>query len=68
VIVGATSCAHLEANAAIGALRLNDTDREEIEAVAARRKGPKGDVYELERDRKGRHGSIMKYNLNTEPA
>jgi aryl-alcohol dehydrogenase-like predicted oxidoreductase len=68
VIVGATSRAHVEANAAIGALRLSDTDREEIEAVAARRKGPKGDVYELERDREGRHGSIMKYNLNKEPA
>jgi hypothetical protein len=23
-----------------------------------------GDVYTLERDRNGRHGSIMKYNLN----
>ena len=23
-----------------------------------------GDVFELERDRNGRHGSIMKYNLN----
>jgi aryl-alcohol dehydrogenase-like predicted oxidoreductase len=67
VIVGATSCAHLRANAAIGALRLSDTDREEIEAVAARRKGPNGDVYELERDREGRHGAIMKYNLNIEP-
>jgi aryl-alcohol dehydrogenase-like predicted oxidoreductase len=68
VIVGATSGAHLEANAATGALRLSDGDRGEIEAVAGRRKGPTGDVYELERDRKGRHGSIMKYNLNTEPA
>jgi len=67
-IVGATSRAHLPANAAIGALRLSDTDRAEIEAVAARRKGPKGDVYELERDREGRHGSIMKYNLNSVPA
>ena len=23
-----------------------------------------GDVFELERDRNGRHGAIMKYNLN----
>jgi len=23
-----------------------------------------GDVYTLERDRSGRHGAIMKYNLN----
>ncbi|MBV8443409.1 MAG: aldo/keto reductase [Hyphomicrobiales bacterium] len=68
VIVGATSRAHLAANAGIGALRLTDADRAEIDAVAARRRGPKGDVYELERDREGRHGSIMKYNLNAEPA
>ena len=25
-----------------------------------------GDVYTLERDRNGRHGSVMKYNLNKE--
>jgi aryl-alcohol dehydrogenase-like predicted oxidoreductase len=68
VIVGATSRAHLGANAEIGALRLSDNDRAEIEAVAVRGRGPEGEVYELERDRVGRHGSIMKYNLNTEPA
>jgi aryl-alcohol dehydrogenase-like predicted oxidoreductase len=67
VIVGATSRAHLAANVGVGALRLTDADRAEIEAVGARRHGPKGDVYELERDRKGRHGLIMKYNLNARP-
>jgi aryl-alcohol dehydrogenase-like predicted oxidoreductase len=67
VIVGATSRAHLGANVRIGALKLTDADRAEIEAVAAKRRGPTGDVYELERDRNGRHGSIMKYNLNAEP-
>ena len=35
-----------------------------IEAVTARSSGPLGDVYTLERDRTGRHGSIMKYELN----
>jgi aryl-alcohol dehydrogenase-like predicted oxidoreductase len=68
VIVGATSRAHLAANAAIGALKLTAADRAEIEAVLVRRRGPRGEVYELERDRGGRHGSIMKYNLNTEHA
>ena len=29
--------------------------------------GPHGAVYGLERDRTGRHGRIMKYNLNTRP-
>ncbi|MGA7197163.1 aldo/keto reductase [Roseiarcus sp.] len=68
VIVGATSRAHLAANIAAGALKLTEGDRAEIEAVAIKRRGPKGDVYELERDRAGRHGSIMKYNLGAEPA
>ena len=67
IIVGATSRAHLAANAAAGALKLTDRDRSEIEAVAAKRQGPEGDVYQLERDRTGRHGSIMKYELNAEP-
>jgi aryl-alcohol dehydrogenase-like predicted oxidoreductase len=65
-IVGATSRAHLAANVAAAAIKLTDEDRAEVEAVASRRRGPIGDVYELERDRHGRHGSIMKYNLNTE--
>jgi aryl-alcohol dehydrogenase-like predicted oxidoreductase len=64
VIVGATSQAHLAANVAAAGLALTDEDRAEVEAVASRRRGPVGDVYELERDRNGRHGSIMKYNLN----
>ena len=68
IIVGATSRAHLPANVAAGALNLTDADRAEIEAVAAERRGPQGEVYELERDRGGRHGSIMKYNLSVEPA
>ena len=33
-------------------------------AVLAKRQGPDGDTFGLERDRHGRHGSIMKYNLN----
>ena len=68
VVVGATSRAHLPANVAAGALKLTDRDRAEIEAVTIKRRGPEGDVYELERDRAGRHGSIMKYNLSAEPA
>ena len=68
VIVGATSKAHLAANVAAAGLALTDEDRAEIEAVVHKSRGPIGDVYELERDRDGRHGSIMKYNLNAERA
>ena len=64
VIVGARNRAHVAANAAIGALRLTAEDHAEIAAVIDRAGGPLGDTYALERDRTGRHGSIMKYNLN----
>ena len=57
--------AHLAANAGIiGLSRSRADDRAEIAAVLAERKGPEGDTFALERDRTGRHGSIMKYNLN----
>jgi aryl-alcohol dehydrogenase-like predicted oxidoreductase len=64
VIVGARDKAHVASNAAIAALRLDAEDHAAIEAVTRRAEGPLGDVYTLERDRTGRHGSIMKYNLN----
>lgn len=63
-IVGATSTAHLAAHLGIGELRLTPEDRAAIEAITARRAGPGGDVYALERDRDGPHGRIMKYTLN----
>ena len=67
VIVGGRSPEHARANAAIGALRLTPRDRSELDAVLSRRQGPEGDTYALERDRTGRHGAVMKYNLNATP-
>jgi aryl-alcohol dehydrogenase-like predicted oxidoreductase len=63
-IVGATNTAHLAAHEGIGGLTLDASDKAAIDAVTARRRGPYGDVYELERDREGAHGRIMKYTLN----
>jgi diketogulonate reductase-like aldo/keto reductase len=63
-IVGATSAAHLLAHTRIHVLRLDAEDRAAIQSVTDRRRGPSGDVYELERDRTGRHGEIMKYDSN----
>ncbi len=63
--MGARDAAHARANARIGEIRLTAADQAEIAAVLGRRTGPHGDTYTLERDRNGRHGSIMKYNLNT---
>jgi aryl-alcohol dehydrogenase-like predicted oxidoreductase len=64
VIVGARNRHHLAQNLRIGSFDLDASDKTAIEAVLAQRLGPPGDTYALERDRTGRHGSIIKYNLN----
>ncbi|WP_048647254.1 aldo/keto reductase [Nitratireductor soli] len=64
VIVGARNRSHLSANLAISDLALMAGDMAEIDAVLAKANAIEGDVFDLERDREGRHGSIMKYNLN----
>jgi aryl-alcohol dehydrogenase-like predicted oxidoreductase len=63
VIVGARNRSHLARNVAISALTLTPQDHAEIAAIKGQT--PEGDTYTLERDRHGRHGSIMKYNLNS---
>ncbi|HEY0745663.1 MAG TPA: aldo/keto reductase [Steroidobacteraceae bacterium] len=64
IIVGATNAEHLHANRMIADLRLSTADMQAIGAVLRQRQGPRGDVYSLERDRTGRHGRIMKYDLH----
>jgi aryl-alcohol dehydrogenase-like predicted oxidoreductase len=66
VIVGARNRKHIANNQAIFALRLTKADHARIAEVLRQRQGPDGDTFTLERDRHGRHGSIMKYNLNKE--
>jgi aryl-alcohol dehydrogenase-like predicted oxidoreductase len=68
VIIGARSRRHLDATRALGGLRLSTEDTAEIEAVLGRARGPAGDVFALERDRSGRYGAIMRYDLNKLPA
>jgi len=68
VIVGARSAAHLADTLAADRLRLDAEDQAAIAAILRERKGPAGDTFELERDREGKHGRIMKYDLNTVPA
>jgi aryl-alcohol dehydrogenase-like predicted oxidoreductase len=63
-VVGATSTRHLDENTRIFDLKLTDQDFADIDAVTAKATGPAGDVYDLERDKDGRHGRIMHYNLN----
>ena len=64
VIVGARNRVHVGANAEAADIVLTAQDLAAIKAVTSRASGPLGDTYTLERDRGGRHGSIMKYNLN----
>ena len=64
VIIGARYAHHLPQTLSIFELSLDPDDYAALEAVLAKRHGPSGYVYELESDRTGRHGSIMKYNLN----
>jgi aryl-alcohol dehydrogenase-like predicted oxidoreductase len=64
VIVGARNRDHLPSNLAISSVKLTSADLAEIDAVLGQANEIEGDVYTLERDRNGRHGQIMKYNLN----
>ncbi len=63
-IVGARYANQLTRTLRAFEIELTAQDRREIEAVRGRSAGPRGPVYGLERDVAGRHGRIMKYNLN----
>lgn len=64
VIIGVRNSRHLEGIRKLGVFVLGEDDLQAIDNIAAEAKGPKGPVYGLERDREGKHGRIMKYNLN----
>lgn len=66
-IVGARYARHLPQTLQTFAFALDAEDHATLNAVLDQADGPKGDVYSLERDRTGRHGRIMKYNLNANP-
>ncbi|MEE4279179.1 MAG: aldo/keto reductase [Halieaceae bacterium] len=64
VIIGARNAEHVERYAELFRIRLSEEDRVAIDGVRSRMNVPAHDVFDLERDREGRHGRIMKYNLN----
>ncbi len=66
-IVGARYARHLPKTLEIFDFALDAADHAAIGAVLDQAQGPNGPVYGLEGDRGGRHGRIMKYNLNTNP-
>jgi len=65
-IVGARDATHLRENLGVFSLSLGPQDQREIDKMLEQYPGPPGDVYQLERDRRGRHAAIMRYNLNRE--
>jgi aryl-alcohol dehydrogenase-like predicted oxidoreductase len=66
-IVGARYARHLPQTLEVFRLALGEADRAAIAGILAQAGGPGGPVYGLEGDRSGRHGRIMKYNLNANP-
>ncbi len=66
IIVGVRHGGHLGRHAKLFDLVLDADDHAKIDAALAEATPLEGDVYDLERDKTGRHGSIMKYNLNAD--
>jgi aryl-alcohol dehydrogenase-like predicted oxidoreductase len=64
-IVGMRSVRHLARHVALrDDFELDDTDVARLERLRSTFREVPGEVFELERDRGGRHGRIMKYGLN----
>lgn len=63
-IMGVRSDSHLSDMMATLNFQLDAEDVGRIQGIGAAASGPSGDVYDLERVRGGRHGAIMRYNLN----
>ncbi|MBL8347832.1 MAG: aldo/keto reductase [Rubrivivax sp.] len=63
-IVGARYARHLPDTLAVFRFVLDAEDEARLAPLLQAHPGPDGDTYALERDKVGRHGRIMKYNLN----
>jgi aryl-alcohol dehydrogenase-like predicted oxidoreductase len=66
VIIGARNADHIDRYNEIFAFTMDAEDRAAITSIKNQMRIPAEDVFDLERDKEGRHGSIMKYNLNAE--
>jgi aryl-alcohol dehydrogenase-like predicted oxidoreductase len=64
VITGATRRGQMPRNVQAFAFELTPEEMGRIRSLTDRAPGPPGDVFELERDRDGPHGRIMRYDLN----
>ena len=66
IIIGVRHSGHLAKLLKLSRFSLSENDIARIGRLLGQSEGPAGPVYELERDKNGPHGSIMKYNLNEE--
>jgi len=64
IIVGARNSRHLQSLKKLAPLKLEASEIQQIQSVIGKGLPVPGDVYDIERDRFGPHGRIMKYNLN----
>ncbi|MBX2874122.1 MAG: aldo/keto reductase [Saprospiraceae bacterium] len=64
VIIGARNQRHLQKLKKLSGFSLDEADLKAIRQLISQAKGPSGPVFDLERDKAGKHGRIMKYNLN----
>ncbi|MGI9437299.1 MAG: aldo/keto reductase [Geminicoccaceae bacterium] len=64
IILGARYAHHLNDNLRACDIKLTADDRRDIAAVLAKRLGPRGSVFGMERDHTTPHGRIFKKNLN----
>lgn len=64
VILGARYANHLSDNLKALDFMPTERDREALAAVLAKRRGPSGSVFGIERDQATPHGQIFKKNLN----
>ena len=63
-IVGARYADKLASTLEVFTFALTAADHALLEPLLAAAPGPDGEPYSLERDKTGRHGRIMKYELN----
>jgi aryl-alcohol dehydrogenase-like predicted oxidoreductase len=64
LIIGATRLGQMAGTAGAFDIALGEADHAAIRTHLDAANGPDGDVFDLERDRSGPHGSIMRYDLN----
>lgn len=64
IIIGARNRNHLAKLQQLNSFSLDEADVKAITDIQAEATGPYGPVYDLERDKNGKHGSIMRYNIN----